>query len=239
MFRRRSELEKFLAVAEAGKIVTAADRLAIGQPALTRAIAALESRFGAPLFECLPTGVRPTALGVVAAEQARRLLRAYEEAEDRIGDRFLTATSPADGYDLASWSRRSATLPAAPVRSPRARSSAAGPPSPVRSNSPSLSAAAPAGRGNTPRSAAHCGAAASAPRSSTARPRSGSRWRSPRECGAADRGCGLRCGGTALLPSRAPSPAAACAWRGPSPGSPAASPRSSRASRAPPHRARA
>ena len=45
MFRRRSELEKFLAVAEAGKIVKAADRLAIGQPALTRAIAALESRF--------------------------------------------------------------------------------------------------------------------------------------------------------------------------------------------------
>ena len=59
--------------------------LAIGQPALTRAIAALESRFGAPLFERLPTGVRPTALGAVAAEQARRLLRAYEEAEDRIG----------------------------------------------------------------------------------------------------------------------------------------------------------
>ena len=85
MFRRRSEIEKFLAEAEAGKIVAAADRLAIGQPALTRAIAALESRFGAPLFERLPTGVRPTALGAVAAEQARRLLRAYEEAEDRIG----------------------------------------------------------------------------------------------------------------------------------------------------------
>ena len=43
-FRRRSELEKFLAVAEAVKIVTAADRLAIGQPALTRAIAALENQ---------------------------------------------------------------------------------------------------------------------------------------------------------------------------------------------------
>ena len=37
------------------------------------------------VFERLPTGVRPTALGAVAAEQARRLLRAYEEAEDRIG----------------------------------------------------------------------------------------------------------------------------------------------------------
>ena len=103
MFRRRSELEKFLAVAEAGKIVTAADRLAVSQPALTRAIAALESRFGAPLFERRPTGVRPTALGVVAAEQARRRRRAYEEADDRIGDRILTATSPTGRYDPASW----------------------------------------------------------------------------------------------------------------------------------------
>ena len=96
-------------VAEAGKIAPAADRLAIGQPALTRAIAALESRFGAPLFERLPTGVRPTTLGVVAAKQARRRRRAYEEAEDRIGDRILTATSPTGRYDPASWSRRSTT----------------------------------------------------------------------------------------------------------------------------------
>ena len=85
MFERRSELEKLVAVAKAGKIVAAAHRLAMTQPALTRAIARLESRFGAPLFERLPTGVRQTALGAVAAEQARRLLRAYEEAEDWIG----------------------------------------------------------------------------------------------------------------------------------------------------------
>ena len=72
MFRRRSEIEKFLAVAEAGKIVAAADRLAMTQPALTRAIARLERRFGAPLFERLATGVRPTALGATVA--AIRLL---------------------------------------------------------------------------------------------------------------------------------------------------------------------
>ena len=66
MFKRRSELEKFLAVADAGKIVAAADRLAV-----TRAIARIESRFGAPLFERLSTGVRPTALGAVAALPAR------------------------------------------------------------------------------------------------------------------------------------------------------------------------
>ena len=80
LFERRSELEKFLAVAEAGKTLAVARRLAMTQPALTRAIARLESRFGAPLFERLPT-----ALGAEAAAQARRLLRAFEEAEDRIG----------------------------------------------------------------------------------------------------------------------------------------------------------
>lgn len=85
MFKRRSELEKLVAATEAGKIVAAADRLGMTQPALTRAIARLETRFGAPLFERLPTGVRPTSLGVVAAEQTRRLLRAWEVAEDRIG----------------------------------------------------------------------------------------------------------------------------------------------------------
>ena len=85
MFERRSELEKLVAVAEAGKIVAAAHRLGMTQPALTRAIARLESRFGAPLFERFPTGVRPTALGAEAAAQARRLLRGFEEADDRIG----------------------------------------------------------------------------------------------------------------------------------------------------------
>ena len=85
MFERRSELEKLVAVAEAGKIVAAAERLALTQPALTRAIARLEGRFGAAPFERLATGVRPTALGATVTEQARRLLRAFEEVEDRIG----------------------------------------------------------------------------------------------------------------------------------------------------------
>ena len=84
MFMRRSELEKVLAVAEAGKIVAAAHRLGITQPALTRAIARIENRFGAPLFERLPTGVRPTALGAEAVAHSRRLLHTFEEAEDRI-----------------------------------------------------------------------------------------------------------------------------------------------------------
>ena len=103
MFRARSEIEKFLAVAEAGKIVAAAHRLGMTQPALTRAIARLESRFGAPLFERLPNGVRPTTLGAVAAREARRLLRTWEEAEDRIGGALAGRTGLIRATADALW----------------------------------------------------------------------------------------------------------------------------------------
>ena len=84
MFDRREDLVKFLAVAEAGKILAAAEMLGIAQPALTRAIARLEKRFGGKLFERLPTGVRPTPLGAAAAELARGVLREIEAAEEKM-----------------------------------------------------------------------------------------------------------------------------------------------------------
>ena len=111
MFRRRSEIENFPAVAEAGKVVATADRLAIGQPALTRATAALKTRFGAPLFERLPAGVRPAAPGTVAAVRTRRSLRAYEEPEDR-PDEAGAGVRPAsqNGDAAARLSRRTGRL---------------------------------------------------------------------------------------------------------------------------------
>ena len=71
MFEKRSDLIKFLTVVEAGKILAAADRLAITQPALSRVIAKLEDRFGGRLFERIPTGVRLTVLGTMVAGFAR------------------------------------------------------------------------------------------------------------------------------------------------------------------------
>ena len=53
MFDRRSDLVKLIAVADAGGILAAAERLAITQPALGRVIARLELRFGGRLFERL------------------------------------------------------------------------------------------------------------------------------------------------------------------------------------------
>ena len=98
---RRDDLVKFLAVAEAGKLLAAAETLGIAQPALTRAIARLEKRFGGKLFERLPTGVRPTPLGAAAVNLAQGVLREIEAAEEkmeaavsgRIGRFRITATA--------------------------------------------------------------------------------------------------------------------------------------------------
>ena len=84
MFGKRDDLAKFLIVAETGKISTAADRLGITQPALSRIVVRLERQFRGRLFERLPTGVRLTALGATAIELARHVLREIEAAEDKI-----------------------------------------------------------------------------------------------------------------------------------------------------------
>ena len=86
MFETRSQVEQLLAVAEEGRIVAAAERLSMTQPALTRAVARLERRAGGALFERLPTGVRPTALGTAAVERARRLAREFADTDERIGE---------------------------------------------------------------------------------------------------------------------------------------------------------
>ena len=84
MFEKRSDLMKFLTVAETGTVLGAADRIAMTQPALSRAIARLETSFGGQLFERLPTGVRLTEFGTTVADQARHILREIETAEGRV-----------------------------------------------------------------------------------------------------------------------------------------------------------
>ena len=84
MFEKRRDLMKFLVVAETGTILTAAERLAITQPALSRIIGKLEKQFKGPLFERMPTGVRLTELGGLVAHRSSRILREMERAEDEI-----------------------------------------------------------------------------------------------------------------------------------------------------------
>ncbi len=73
MFEKRNDLIKFLAVAETGAILSAADKLGITQPALSRVVARLERQFGGRLFDRMSTGVRLTPLGRVPTRGAGAL----------------------------------------------------------------------------------------------------------------------------------------------------------------------
>ena len=84
MFEKRKDLLKFLVVAETGTILTASDKLAMTQPALSRTISKLEDQFKGRLFERIPTGVRLTTFGSLVADRSRRILREIDLAEEEI-----------------------------------------------------------------------------------------------------------------------------------------------------------
>ena len=84
MFERRSDLVRLLAVADVERIVAAADRLAMTQPALSRILARLEKEFGGRLFDRIPAGVRPTRLGTLVIGHARRIVRDIEDGEEAV-----------------------------------------------------------------------------------------------------------------------------------------------------------
>jgi DNA-binding transcriptional LysR family regulator len=67
-------LRYLIAVADAGHVTRAAERLGIQQPPLTRQIRELEAELGVVLFERLPRGVRLTEVGAVVVAEARDLL---------------------------------------------------------------------------------------------------------------------------------------------------------------------
>lgn len=74
-------LALFNAVAEAGSISAAAQRLHISQPAMSREIKEFEARLGVTLFERLPRGMRMTHAGNVLREYALRLFDIARTAE--------------------------------------------------------------------------------------------------------------------------------------------------------------
>ncbi len=76
---------RYLVVAiEEGQITRAAERLHLAQPALSQAIAKLESQLGVQLLERLPRGIEPTPAGAAFYAKAQIALRAVEEAADAI-----------------------------------------------------------------------------------------------------------------------------------------------------------
>ena len=79
---RRSHLHYFVTVADEGQISRAADKLRIAQPAVSQAIAELESQLGVELLERKPRGVTLTAAGEAFLEKARVAVAANDEALD-------------------------------------------------------------------------------------------------------------------------------------------------------------
>ncbi len=91
----------FVTVADAGAFTRAARELRTSPPSVTRAIAALEERLGARLFERTTRVVRLTDAGRAFVPECRRILAAVEEAEARVTGAFveprgeLAVTAPA------------------------------------------------------------------------------------------------------------------------------------------------
>ncbi len=72
------------AVARAGSIRKAAEKLRVASTALNRRILDLEKEIGSPLFERLPRGVRLTAVGEVLIASIRRSLSDLASAQSQI-----------------------------------------------------------------------------------------------------------------------------------------------------------
>jgi DNA-binding transcriptional LysR family regulator len=76
---RLDELTIFVAIVEAGSLVSAARRLRRSPPAVTRALGSLEDRIGLRLVDRTTRRLAPTEAGTGLAERARALLADYEE----------------------------------------------------------------------------------------------------------------------------------------------------------------
>jgi LysR family transcriptional regulator for bpeEF and oprC len=101
---RLSALELFVRVIDLRSFTQAAKILGLGQPAVSKQIAALEASLGAQLLERSPRGLRPTPAGLDLYGSAIRLLSELEEMENRVrgvsqcpGGMVRVATPPALG----------------------------------------------------------------------------------------------------------------------------------------------
>ena len=77
-------LRSLVAVADAGAITEAANRLGLTQPALTRRIQQLEQQFGAELLSRSRSGARLTEIGKLVEREARALITRYDALKTEV-----------------------------------------------------------------------------------------------------------------------------------------------------------
>ncbi len=91
---RLRQLTYLRETARAGRVTLAAERLGVSQPALSRALAELERRVGAPLFERDGRGRRLTGEGEEVLAFAERVGEQAEELRERMGERARGERGP-------------------------------------------------------------------------------------------------------------------------------------------------
>ncbi|WHZ40395.1 LysR family transcriptional regulator [Rahnella bonaserana] len=87
---RLDEMAIFVAVLQYGSLAEAARKFHRSPPAITRAIASLEHRFGARLVERTTRSLAPTEAGARLAEKARVLLSQYQDAVEDTAETQLS-----------------------------------------------------------------------------------------------------------------------------------------------------
>ena len=95
----RPDLELVLAVRQHGSLVMAARSLRVAPSAVTKRLAALESRLGLRLFQRTTRRVSPTAEGETLCERASELLHGFDALEAELRER---QTEPAGPIRLAA-----------------------------------------------------------------------------------------------------------------------------------------
>lgn len=78
------QLQHAVTLAEEGNFSTAARRLHLSQPALSRSIKSLEDMLGAALFDRGNAGVTPTAIGRILVERGRALISGASAVEREV-----------------------------------------------------------------------------------------------------------------------------------------------------------
>ena len=101
------------AITHYGSVHAAARGLNMTQPAISKILRGLEDELGVELFERLPRGVRPTAIGLEVVAYARRTLSETSRFFDAVASLGRAATA---AYRLARSWRPSRTFCPTPWR---------------------------------------------------------------------------------------------------------------------------
>ena len=80
---RFSAMQTFVSVIETGSFSAAARRMKVGQPAVSKSIAQLESKLGVPLFVRSTRGLTPTGASQRFYERAKAAIDAAEAVGSR------------------------------------------------------------------------------------------------------------------------------------------------------------